>query len=482
VSEASILLNALHAIVGATHVLTDEHDTAPFTEDWRGRYRGEVLAVVAPASTEEVAAVVRVCAHAGAHVLPQGGHTGLVGGGTPVGAKRAENTAPVVISMRRMNRILEVDPVGNTMLVEAGCVLQTIQEAADAAGRFYGVTFGAQGSCQIGGNVATNAGGTGVIKYGNTREQVLGLEVVLPDGRVWEGLRTLRKDNAGYALRQLFIGGEGTLGIVTKVALRLHPKPVLFANAWLTVDSVENALSCLAHLQSIAGDRIAAYELLNKLQLQTVQAQLHDVRLPIDPEAAYAVLVELSDTYARADLAGLLEDALSAMSEQGWIRDAAIATSQAQRAAFWRIRHGISEANRKAGMGLSTDVAVPVKSLAIFIERATQAVQARYPELQIVLVAHMGDGNVHFIPRFSFEQWQRFANPAEVADEVRALVHDQSAALRGTFSAEHGVGYVLVHELERLRPALELELMRRVRAAFDPKGLMNPGKVTQGHG
>lgn len=475
------LIGVLREAVGERHVLTEAHDVAPFVQDWRGRYRGEVLAVVEPANTEEVAAIVRACAAAGVRVLPQGGHTGLVGGATPVGASIADGTAPVVIALRRMNRIREVDTVGNTLIADAGCVLQTLQEAAAEQGRLYGVTFGAQGSCQIGGNVSTNAGGTGVLKYGNTREQVLGLEVVLPDGRIWNGLRTLRKDNAGYNLKHLFIGGEGTLGIVTAVALRLHPRPAVTVCAWLTLDSVEAALACLAALQSMAGDRIAAYELLNQEQLRAVVAHFPETRLPTDPQAPYAVLLELSDTYARADLNGLLEEALGDLSERGLLRDAAVAASEAQRAAFWHIRHGISEANRAAGMGLSTDVAVPIKSLAVFIENACQAVQARWPQAKIVLVAHMGDGNVHFIPRFSFDEWASVSNQAETADAVRAVVHDAAAALGGTFSAEHGVGYVLVDELSRLRSPIELELMQRVRTAIDPQGLMNPGKLIQ-HG
>ena len=471
------LLDELRQLIGAPHVLTDPMDVAPFVEDWRGRYRGEVVAVVQPASTPEVAAVVQACARAGVKVVPQGGHTSMVGGATPVGARLDNGTAPVVVSMRRMNRIRDIDAVGNTLIAEAGCILQTLQEAADQQGRLYGVTFGAQGSCQIGGNVSTNAGGTGVLKYGNTREQVLGLEVVLPDGRIWNGLRTLRKDNTGYHLKHLFIGGEGTLGIVTAVALRLHPKPARTSTAWLTFDSVENALTCLAEFQSVAGDRIAGYELLNQAQLQAVLATFPDVRLPVDPEAPYAVLIELSDTYIKADLEGLLQDVLSGLTERGLLRDAAMATTEAQRAAFWHIRHSISESNRKVGMGLSTDVAVPVKSLAIFIDQASRAVQARWPELVIVLVAHMGDGNVHFIPRFSFEQWKRFANPTEVADAVRAVVHDVAVSLGGTFSAEHGVGHVLVDELVRLRSPLELELMHRIRAVLDPQDLMNPGKL-----
>ena len=476
-TSTSALLATLHQLVGPTHVLTDPVDVAPFVQDWRGRYRGEVVAVVEPASTEEVAAVVRACAQAGVRVVPQGGHTSMVGGATPVGARLDNGSAPIVLTMRRMNRIREIDVIGNTLIADAGCVLQTLQEAAEQHGRLYGVTLGAQGSCQIGGNVSTNAGGTGVLKYGNTREQVLGLEVVLPDGRIWNGLRTLHKDNTGYNLKHLFIGGEGTLGIVTAVAVRLHPKPAITTTAWITLNSVDDALVCLAEFQGIAGDRIAGYELLNQAQLLAVLAQFPEVRLPVDPEAPYAVLIELSDTYAKADLDGLMEEVLSSLAERGWLRDAALAANESQRAAFWHIRHSISESNRKAGMGLSTDVAVPVKSLAIFVDQASRAVQSRWPELVIVLVAHMGDGNVHFIPRFSFEQWASLSHPSEVADAVRAVVHDVAISLGGTFSAEHGIGHVLVDELARLRSPLELELMHRIRQTFDPHGLMNPGKL-----
>ena len=284
-APAHPLLDSLRAAVGAANVLTAAADLAGFVEDWRGRYRGEVLAVVLPASTGEVSAVVRACVEAGVALLPQGGNTGMVAGATPVGARLDDGTAPVIVGLRRMNRIREVDPLGNTMIVEAGCVLQALQQAADEHGRLYPVSLGAEGSCQIGGNVSTNAGGTGVLKYGGTREQVLGLEVVLPDGRVWDGLRTLRKDNTGYALKHLFIGAEGTLGIVTAVALRLHPKPAVAASAWLALENVDDALYCLARLQQSAGDRICAYELLNRAQLQAVLRQFPAVRLPADPEA-----------------------------------------------------------------------------------------------------------------------------------------------------------------------------------------------------
>jgi len=479
-APAHPLLEQLRDTVGAANVLTAAADVAAFVEDWRGRYRGEVLAVVLPGSTAEVSAVVLACVAAGIAVLPQGGNTGMVAAATPVDARIADGTAPVIVGLRRMNRIREVDAVGNTMVAEAGCVLQALQQAADDHGRLYPVSLGAEGSCQIGGNVSTNAGGTGVLKYGGTREQVLGLEVVLPDGRVWDGLRTLRKDNTGYALKHLFIGAEGTLGIVTAVALRLHPKPAVTASAWLALDSVDDALSCLAQLQQSAGDRICAYELLNRAQLQAVLRQFPAVRLPVDPDAPYAVLLELNDTYARADLAALLEEALASLSERGRLRDAAIAASEAQRAAFWQIRHAITEANRKTAMGLTSDVAVPVKAVPAFIEQASRAVQGRFPMADILLVAHMGDGNVHFIPRFSFDDWAAFDDQPAVAREVRLLVHDVAVALGGTFSAEHGIGHVLVGEMQRLRPGLELELMRGIRRSIDPGQSFNPGKLFAG--
>jgi FAD/FMN-containing dehydrogenase len=376
--------------------------------------------------------------------------------------------------------VRDVDPLGNTMVAEAGCVLADLQQTAERHDRLYGVTLGAQGSCQIGGNISTNAGGTGVLKYGSTREQVIGLEVVLPDGRIWNGLRALRKDNAGYALKHLFVGAEGTLGIVTAATLRLHPRPVVWAAAWLTLDNVDDALRCLAMLQSIAGERVNAYELLNRAQLETVIEQFPDYRLPTDPQAPYAVLVELADTYAKADLPQLLETALGEFADKGWIRDAAIAANLAQLDSFWKIRHGISEANRKAGMGLGTDVAVPVRAVPEFIERASAAVLAQYPELDIVLVSHLGDGNVHFIPRMSFAQWKAQPDPFATADAVRAIVHDVAADMDGTFSAEHGIGHVLVDELQRLRSPLELELMHRIRDAIDPAHALNPGKVLAG--
>jgi FAD/FMN-containing dehydrogenase len=474
--DHSALLATLASAIGAANVLTDPLDTAPFAEDWRKRYRGEALCVALPGSTAEVAAVMAACHAAGVRVLPQGGNTGLVGAATPIGGQRADGSAPVIVALRRLNRIRSVDPIGNVMVAEAGCVLTGLHEAAALNHRLYPVTLGAQGSCQIGGTISTNAGGTGVLKYGNTREQVLGLEVVLPDGRVWNGLRPLRKDNTGYALKHLFVGAEGTLGIVTAASLRLHPMPVVWAAAWLTLDSVEHALRAFAALQSTAGDRIGAYELMNDTMIAAVGEHLGR-RPPCDPQAPYAVLVELADTYPRADLQGLMESVLATLSEEGVLRDAVIATSGAQRAAFWSIRHGVADANLKAGMSLACDVAVPVGAAATFVERASRAVRDAFPQVAFSIVGHLGDGNLHYAPRFAFDDWRALPDPAQTAIDVRRIVHDVAVSLDGTFSAEHGIGHVLVDELRRLRDPLELELMTRVRAAIDPGWAMNPGKV-----
>lgn len=474
------LIAALRARLGAANLLTAPADTAPFTEDWRRRYRGEASCVALPANTGEVSAVLAACHAAGVAVVPQGGNTGLTASGIPVATRIAHGDAPVVLGLRRMNRIRSIDTVGNVLVAEAGCILETVQQAAAAHDRLYPVSFGAQGSCQIGGAVSTNAGGTGVLKYGNTREQVLGLEVVLSDGRVWDGLRPLRKDNTGYALKHLFIGGEGTLGVITAVSLRMQPRPAARAAAWLAVASAGDALRVFTGLQSIAGDRISACEILNATELRTIATHLDSVRVPLNTDTPYAVLVELSDTWARADLQGLMEDALAALAEQGAITDAAIAVSEAQREAFWAVRHGVAEANRRAGIGVSCDVAVPVAAVAEFIERASAAVHVYDAAMQIPLAGHLGDGNIHFAPRFSFEAWRALgeAGRQEAASaEVRRRVHDVAIALQGTFSAEHGVGYALVEEMRRLRAPLELQLMRAVRDAIDPAGIMNPGKV-----
>jgi len=467
------LIEAFKRLLGDAAVLTQDEDLEGLIEDWRGRYRAPALCAVLPANTQQVAAVVRLCAEHGVPVLPQGGNTSLCGGAVP----SAEGKPPVIVALTRMRRIRSIDPVNNTMEVDAGCVLAAIQEAAAAAGRLYPVSLGAEGSCQIGGNIGTNAGGTGVLRYGNTRDNVLGLEVVLPDGSIWDGLTALRKNNTGYDLKHLFIGSEGTLGIVTGAVLKLHPLPTAEAVAWLAVDDPQRALKVLGLFQAACSSRLSAFELMNSDQVRLVLEQVPGRRCPVARVEGWHVLVELSDTGEAQELAATMQAVLERALESGLISDAVVASSEAQRKAMWLVRHSVSEANKKAGVGLTSDTAVPVSAVPAFIEQATAAVRAIVPELPMVVVGHMGDGNVHFIPFFSFDAWNAVADRDGLAERIRRAINDVAASLRGTFSAEHGIGRTLTGEMSRYKPPVELALMRAVKQAFDPLGLFNPGRV-----
>lgn len=470
---SSALRAELEAAIGKAAVVADPADMAAFTEDWRGRSRGPAACVVLPSSTEQVSAAVRICAAHGVPMLPQGGNTSLCGGAVP----RADGAPPVMISLSRMRRIRALDPVNNTITVDAGCVLAAVHEAAAEAGRFYPVSLGAEGSCQIGGNIATNAGGTGVLRYGNTRENVLGLEAVLPDGSVWNGLNGLRKNNTGYDFKHLFIGSEGTLGVITGAVLKLHPLPDAFSVAWLAVDGPEAALDMLGRFQSACGSRLSAFELINADEVRMVLEHLPDRRCPVADVESWHVLVELSDTDAPEVLAAAMESVLADALEDGVLRDAVIAASEAQRAAMWLTRHSVSEANKKGGIGLSSDTAVPVSAIPAFIRDATRAVHAVVPGLPILVVGHMGDGNVHFIPFFPFSEWEALADRDTVTERLRHAVNDAAVALGGTFSAEHGVGQSLVGEMARYKSATEIALMQALRRTLDPAGLFNPGRL-----
>ena len=467
------LIGELTEALGAGAVLTRPEDVPAYVEDWRGRYRGPASAVVLPSSAEEVSQVVRICMRHGVPVLPQGGNTSLSGGAVPA----AEGVPPVVVSLQRLRRIRSIDAANNTITVDAGCVLASVQDAAVAAGRLYPVSLGAEGSCLIGGTIATNAGGTGVLRYGNTRDNVLGLEVVLPDGTIWDGLYALRKNNTGYDLKHLFIGSEGTLGIITGAVLKLHPLPTAHAMAWLSIASPQAALDLLTMLQSSCGPRLSAFELLDENQIRLVLEHVAGRRCPVADVAGWHLLVELSDAGESAELDARLEAALGPAMEAGLVVDAVIAASGAQRAAFWEFRHSVSEANKKGGVGLTSDTAVPVSAVPAFIEAATAAVQALVPNLPVVIVAHLGDGNVHFIPFFSFEIWNGLADKDAMARQVRRTVNDVAARFGGTFSAEHGVGQTLIREMARYKPPVELALMQAVKRALDPAGLFNPGRL-----
>lgn len=467
------LIEAFRQLLGDTAVLTREEDLAGLTEDWRGRFRASALCAVLPSSTEQVAAIVRLCVAHETPILPQGGNTSLCGGATPSG----QGKPPVIIALTRMRQIRSLDPVNNTIVVDAGCVLATIQEAAASAGRLYPVSLGAEGSCQIGGNIGTNAGGTGVLRYGNTRDNVLGLEVVLPDGSVWDGLYALRKNNTGYDLKHLFIGSEGTLGIITGAVLKLHPLPTAEAVAWLAVDSPQAALDVLGLFQAACNSRLSAFELMNAKQIRLVLEQVPGRRCPVAEIDTWHVLVELSDTGDAAGLAALMQTLLEQALEAGLVSDGVVASSEAQRKAMWLVRHSVSEANKRAGVGLTSDTAVPVSTVPDFIDQAMAAVRAIVPDLPFVIVGHMGDGNIHLIPFFNFAEWDALPERDAVGQRIRRAMNDVASSLRGTFSAEHGVGRTLTGEMTRYKPPVELALMQAVKQAFDPSGLFNPGRV-----
>jgi len=461
------LPEALAAIVGAPHVLTAAADTAPYCTDWRGRYAGSALCVVRPGNTAEVAAVVKACTAAGVAIVPQGGNTGLCGGATPT---RGE----VVVSLARLNRVRAIDPANNTLTVEAGCTLAAVHEAAAAAGRLFPLSLAAEGTATIGGNLSTNAGGVQVLRYGNARELCLGLEVVLPDGQVWDGLRGLRKDNTGYDMKHLFIGAEGTLGLITAAVLKLFSRPRQTATAWAAVVDPAAAVALLTRLREHIGGRVTAFELVARPALDLVLKNIPGSRDPLAGRPPWQVLIELSDTMD-FDLAAPLEGVLASAMEDGAVSDAAIGQSEAQARALWALRENISEAQKIEGVSIKHDISLPVSRIAEFIARADAALEAAFPHVRIVCFGHVGDGNLHYNQSKSAAQ----DNAAFIAqtDAVNRIVHDLVHELGGSISAEHGIGQLKRDEILRYKSATEIAMMRAVKQALDPRGLMNPGKV-----
>jgi FAD/FMN-containing dehydrogenase len=455
------LQKQLGDIVGAANVLTSPGDTGPYFTDWRKQYTAAAECVVRPANTGEVSRVVALCAGENVAVVPQGGNTGLSGGSVPTGARRE-----IVLSLSRMNRIRELDALNDTITVEAGCVLAAVQRAADDEGRFFPLSLAAEGSCQIGGNLSTNAGGVNVLRYGMARDQVLGLEVVLPDAQVWDGLRALRKDNTGYDLKQLFLGAEGTLGIITAAVLRLHPKPTAGATAWIALDSPRRAIELLAALRKRLGDRLSAFELVSRACLEAVLAHSKDLRDPLAAVHPWYVLAELADSGEAAVLRERVEHALAACAERGALRDAVLAQSVAQAGTLWRIRETIPEAQFT---NVKHDISVPVSLTPELIERLGAALGAAFPGVRPYVFGHLGDGNLHYN-----------VGPESLLErraEVNRIVYDAVSRLGGSISAEHGLGQLKREEILRHKSALEIELMRTLKRALDPKNLMNPGKV-----
>ncbi len=447
--------DALREIVGRSNVLTSPEDTAPYLTDWRRQYSAGAECVVRPGSTDEVARVVAACAREDVAIVPQGGNTGLSGGSVPTGARRE-----VVVSLGRMNRIRALDVLNDTLTAEAGCVLAAVQRAADGAGRLFALSLAAEGSCQIGGNLSTNAGGVNVLRYGAAREQVLGLEVVLPDGRVWNGLRGLRKDNTGYDLKQLFLGAEGTLGIITAAVLRLHPKPSAAATAWIGLASPRAAVELLAALHERLGERVGAFELVSRECLEAVLEKSRDLQDPLPTPHPWYVLAEVADNGAQDELYERVAAALAGCD------DAVLAQSVEQSRALWRIRESIPEAQFS---NVKHDVSVPVSKTPELLEHLDRSVKKQFPGAQIYAFGHVGDGNIHYN-----------VGPAALVGQrpaVNRIVYDAVAALGGSISAEHGLGQLKREEIARHKDPLELELMRALKRALDPRGLMNPGKV-----
>jgi len=464
------LLDALAKVVGAKGLVTDPEEMAPHLVEWRGRYHGAARALVKPATTEEVAEVVRLAAKAGIPIVPQGGNTGLVGGQVP-----PEDGRALLVNLARMNRIRRLDPVDNAITAEAGCLLAAVQATAAEAGRLFPLSLAAEGSCQIGGNLSTNAGGVHVLRYGNMRELVLGLEVVLPDGRVWDGLRSLRKDNTGYDLKQLFIGAEGTLGIITAAVLRLFPAPAQKATAFIGLARVEHAMAILERARARVGDQLDCVELMPRLGLEFTLRHIPDTADPLAQAHPWYLLLELASGDTGDGLQEALETLLAEAYDEGLIGDAVLAASAAQRAAFWRLREGMSEAQKPEGGSIKHDISVPVSRIPAFLERAIPLVEGMIPGVRPVPFGHLGDGNLHF----NLTQPAGGDRAAFLArwDEVNRAVHELVVEMGGSISAEHGIGRMKVAELKHFKPAVEIELMARIKSALDPDNLMNPGKV-----
>ncbi len=460
----------LREILGADGLLTAAADCAPFLTDHRRLYQGAALAVALPRSVAQISQLLSLCHARRVGVVPHGGNTSYCGGATA-----DESGRQLVLSLRRLNRIRSLEAANYSLVAEAGCVLAQVQRAADEADRCFPLSLGSEGSCQIGGNLSTNAGGVSVLRYGMMRDLVLGLEVVLADGRVLPGLSALRKDNTGYDVRSLFLGAEGTLGVITAASLRLFPKIRARATALAAVPEVHAAVELLARLREASSDRVSSFELIPRIAIELTTRHIAGVSDPLDRPYPWYVLCELGASRAAEALDAVLEETLGSALVQGVVLDAAVARSERQRAALWKLRESIPEAQRLEGAGLKHDVSVSVAALAEFVTRASQWVSANVPDGLLVAYGHVGDGNLHFnVSAAPGAPSERFLAREE---PVRRAIHDLVSEFGGSFSAEHGIGRLKVGELERYASPVELALMRAVKRAFDPHGIMNPGKV-----
>ena len=463
-------LDQCRHLLGTAHVLIEPAAMAAYLTDWRGRMTGKARAVLAPGDTEQVAAIVRLCAQFSIPIVPQGGNTGLVLGSIP-----DQSGTAVILSLRRLNRIRAIDAVNNTISVEAGCLLAHIQHAAQDVDRLFPLSLAAEGSCTIGGNLSTNAGGTAVLRYGNTRELCLGLEVVTAQGEVWHGLRGLRKDNTGYDLRDLFIGAEGTLGIITAAVLKLFPRPAAELTAMAAMNTPADALRLLSLAQAQCGAALTGFELMSDDCLTLVTQHFPAMQRPFPGHYQQYVLLELSDNESTEHAAAMLEAVIMSALEQEIIADAVVAASIAQSQALWKLREHIPLAQAAEGKNIKHDIALPISCIADFITITNTQLQDQFPGCRMVTFGHLGDGNLHY----------NVAPPVGIAADdfiaaqsaVNRVVHDSVVQFQGSISAEHGLGALKRDEIRRYKSAVEINLMQAIKMALDPQNLMNPGKV-----
>ena len=469
-NTTNTLIENLGRITGPSHVLF-EGDLTAWELDWRKRSRGKALAVVRPANTQEVAAIVKACAAAGVSIVAQGGNTGLVGGSTP-----DDSGQQVVLSLQRMNTVRQIDAANLTMTVEAGCILQTLQEAAQKAGFLFPLSLAAEGSCTLGGNLATNAGGTQVVRYGNARDLCLGREVVTAQGDIWEGLSGLRKDNTGYDLRDLFIGSEGTLGIITAATMKLYPMPAAQLTAWAAVPSMAQAVTLLGLAHKHLGAGLTGFEVMGQFALSLVAKHFPQQRVPLYQDTPFCVLLENSDHESEAHAREQFERLLEAALEQGCVTDAVVAENLTQAHQLWHMRESIPLAQAEEGLNVKHDISIAVSRIPEFVELTDALLAQAIPGVRLVNFGHLGDGNLHYnVQAPAGGDMRAFLRDHEA--QVNSIVYDSVARFDGSISAEHGVGSLKLDKLEQHKSPVALGLMRAIKQALDPKNVMNPGRV-----
>lgn len=466
------LVEAARIITGAGGLLFEKADMAGYLTDWRRRYAGDALAVALPSSAGQVSELVKVCRALGVAIVPQGGNTGFAGGAVPT-----KERPSLLLNLSRMNRIREVDVANNSFVAEAGCVLETVRQEAQNAGKLFPLLLGSAGSCQVGGLVATNAGGTGVLRYGNMRDLVLGLEVVLPDGSLWNGLKSLRKDNSGYDLKQFFIGAEGTLGIITAASLKLFPLPDKSASAMVAVSDIKAAVDLLHMFMERTGRRVEAFELMSRGQIENILANTHVRQSPMELTTPWFILIELADSSVDFQPEALFETILGEALDRGLVSDAVIAGDSTKANKIWELRHSASEANVRKGFSVANDTSVPISKLPAFLETVERRLLREIEHADIFHVGHIGDGNIHVVVVLDRERYADQSVRERAAALANHIVHEVSVELGGSISAEHGIGMMHAVELEQFKSALDLRMMRAIKSAFDPESLMNPGKV-----